>query len=242
MHIHCLWLPGLRVPKKENWTAEDRINSFHQSTMWGWSFVCSSCNRKFFQHQVLDLKPLAQHHLKDLMKISTLKQLCNHSQLWKHDGKCKHICRTCYPYLRNYISDLEPCLQDGTCRRPTIWWADGLEEPTEEELPAPLDFLLESWSKGWDKEILCIQSKLKAYLDNENTLQDEIKVCLPDCSEEGMCSVCMLGRVYHCVIKEHCTYDCTTLVETSRFKSRLQDVGNFIDLMKKNNHHLTNSD
>ena len=45
-----------REKKKENWTAEDRINAFHESTMWGWSFVCSSCHRKFFEHQVLDLK------------------------------------------------------------------------------------------------------------------------------------------------------------------------------------------
>ena len=231
-----------REKKKENWTAEDRINAFKKSTEWGWSFVCSSCNRKFWQDQVLDLKPEVQHHLLDMMKISTLKQLCNHSQLWKHEGKCKHICRTCYPYLRNYITDLEPCLQDGTCRRPTIWWADGQEEPTEEELPSPLDFLLEAWEKGWDEEIVTIQSTVRTMIDHDLTQKDIISDCLPDCSEDGMCGICMFDRVYYCVSMEHCTTECPTLVEKSRRTSRLQDVIEFIDLMKKNNHLLTDSD
>jgi len=143
-----------------------------------------------------------------------------------------------------------PCLKDGTCRRPSIWWADGLKDPSKEEVTAdnvgagweaPMDFLMEAWVKGWDEEILCVQSKLKAYLDDEKTLTSEKKVCMPGCSEEGMCEVCILGTVYHCVIKEHCSYDCTTLVETSRFRSRLQDIVKLIDLMKENNHHLTDS-
>ena len=70
--------------------------------------------------------------------------------------------------MRNYISDLDPCLQDGTCRRPTIWWADGQEEPTDIELTPPLDFLLEAWPKGWDEEILWIQSMVRTLIDHEN--------------------------------------------------------------------------
>ena len=242
-----------REYKKANWTAEDRINAFHESTKWGWSFVCSSCHRKFFQHQVLDLKPLDQNHLKDMMKISSLKQVCNHSQLWKHEGKCKHICRTCYPYLNKYIKDLEPCLQNGTCKRPTIWWADGLKDPSKEEdnkktitednvgeeWEPPLDFLMESWVNGWDEEILCLQNTVKTMLDHDLTQQDIISDCLPDCSEEGMCGICMFDRVYYCVSMEHGTTDCTTLVTKSTRTSRLENVIKFIDLMKKNNHHLT---
>ena len=184
-----------------------------------------------------------------MMKISSLKQLCNHSQLWKHEGLCKHICKTCNPYLKKYIDDLEfPCLKNGTCKRPKIWWADGLKDPSKEEITEdnvgarwdpPMDFLMESWVKGWDEEILTIKTTVRTMLDHNLTQQDIISVCLPDCSEQGQCGICMFDRIYYCVSMEHCTTECTTLVTKSRRSSRLEDVVRFIDLMKENNHHLT---
>ena len=143
-----------------------------------------------------------------------------------------------------YIDDLEfTCLQDGTCRRPTIWWADGEEEPSAPELNPPFDFLLEAWPKGWDEEILSIQSAVRTMIAKDLTgCSPGTNVCLPDCSEDGMCGKCMFERVYNCISTEHGTNQCTTQVEKSEKIKRLEDVVKFIDLLKKNNHILTGSD
>ena len=143
-----------------------------------------------------------------------------------------------------YIDDLEfTCLQDGTCKRPTIWWADGEQEPSgPPELNPPFDFLLEAWTKGWDEEILSIQATVRTMIDLDMTIEAVTKVCLPDCSEEGMCGICMMGRVYNSISTEYGTNECTTLVEKSERQKRLEDVVKFIDLLKSKNHILTGSE
>ena len=92
-----------------------------------------------------------------------------------------------------------------------------------------------------DEKILCIQSKMREMMGSDKTPQDESN-CLSYCEENGMCLVCMFGRVYKCISTEHCTIHCTTPLEVSTRISRLKEVVEFIDHMKKNNHHLTDSD
>ena len=88
-----------RQHQKENWTPADRIKAFQISIEWGWSFGCSSCHRLFYREQVNDLKPRDQQHLMNMMKIISLKP--------RHEGECKLICKTCHPYLKEFIKTEE---------------------------------------------------------------------------------------------------------------------------------------
>ena len=79
-------------------------------------------------------------------------------------------------------------------------------------------------------------------IDLDMTIEAVTKVCLPDCSEEGMCGICMMGRVYNSISTEHGTNECTTFVEKSERQKRLDYVVKFIDLLKSKNHILTGSE
>ena len=88
-----------RQHQKENWTPADRIKAFQKSIEWGWSFGCSSCHRLIYREQVNDLKPRDQQHLMNMMKITSLKL--------RHEGESKLICKTCHPYLKEFIKTEE---------------------------------------------------------------------------------------------------------------------------------------
>ena len=226
-----------REKKEENWTEWDRFNAFQESIKWGWSFGCSSCHRFNHRDQVIDLKPQMQQPLMDMMHIDSLKQLCRHSQLWKHEGECKHICRTCYPYLRKYIKERGyDC-----CPRRKIWWVDGEEDPEKagpkslkEMLTlVPLEFLQEAWWKGWTEQILNLRAKMKTLIepeDSDKPLETEDHVC--SCSDEYMCSKCLITHVLKCSSTEHESPNCKTLLEKSIAIEHYKENIAFIDLLK----------